>query len=159
MKKILLATMLAVIAGTILVTSVTDAQGVQKTREASAYLVYEFADWLSGQPSDSNVLVLSITNSTSTSDGTLNISQLTERPTCGPFCDNLGKPSPAYAGTSGGITDDVHVKSFKTLATMTLPSGESGQLEFVFVPTPCSSPCTQSLNPPSPITILGTNWP
>ena len=159
MKTILLATMLAVIAGTILVTSATDAQGVQKAREASAYLVYEFADWLSGQSSSSNVLVMSITNSTSTSDGTLNISQL--RPTCGPFCDNLGKPSPAYAGTSGGITDDAHVEPFTTLATTTLPSGESGHLELSFVPNSCSGHCL-ALNPggqPPAIEILSQNWP
>jgi hypothetical protein len=157
MKKILVATMLAVIAGTMFVTSATDAHAVQSAREASATLLRGFADWLSGQPSNSNVLVLSITNSTSTSPGQLNISQL--RPTCGPFCDNHGKPSPAYAGTSGGITDDAHVESFKTLGTMTLPSGESGQLEFVFVPTPCSGPCTQNVNHQPQTTILGTNWP
>jgi hypothetical protein len=149
MKKILVSTMLAVIAGTVLVTSATDAHAVQSAREASATLLRGFADWLSGQPSNSNVLVLSITNSTSTSPGQLNISQL--RPTCGPFCDNHGKPSSAYVGETPG--------DYKTLATMTLPSGESGQLEFVFVPTPCSGPCTQSVSPLPQTTILGTNWP
>jgi hypothetical protein len=145
MKKILVATMLAVIAGTVLVTSATEAHAVQSAREASATLIHEFADWLSGQPSNSNVLVLSITNSTSTSPGQLNISQLDEKITI------------HHEGLSQ-IQDPNH--DWTTLATTTLPSGESGHLELSFVPNSCSGHCLD-LNPggsPPATEVLSFSW-
>lgn len=140
MKKILLATMLAVIAGTLLVTPVTEAHAVQKVREAFPIigpLVHLFQKWLHGQPSNSNVVVISMANSTSTHTASVNVSQL---------------------GTAAG--DPLGDHNFQTLGALTLLSGESGKIVVEFVPTTCTGKCAQLSSPPTTITIAqDERWP